>query len=212
MEKREPSAPSREREATACPAEHSELFLTAPASASLEEQRRQRILKERARKLAAGSGESATDADARQVVVFTLGRERYGLELDAIREVCPLQELLLLPGTPDFVLGIINVRGQIISIVNLKKFFDLPEKGLTDLNRVIILKHGGMEFGILADSIEGVQRLSFTGLQTTLPTLTGIRAEYLTGVTAERIVILDAHNILHDPKMIVHEKVVDGSY
>lgn len=174
----------------------------------MDEQEKQRILKERAGKLAAVSEGAAADADSRQVAVFTLDRELYGFELEAIREVCPMQDLLTLPGVPDFVLGIINVRGQIVSIVNLKKFFELPEKGLTDLNRVIILKHGEMEFGILADGIEGVRRVSFTGLQTTLPTLTGIRAEYLKGVTAERIIILDAYKILSDPAIIVHQKAM----
>lgn len=168
---------------------------------------KERILRERARDLAAAHEKSAEQEDARQVVLFSLDRETYGFELRYVREVCPLQDFVPLPGTPDFVLGIINVRGQILSIVNLKKFFDLPEKALTDLNRVIILKRGEMEFGILADSIAEVRSISFATLQPSVPTLTDQQAAYLKGVTAERNIILDAKAILEDPKMIVREKV-----
>ena len=134
---------------------------------------------------------------------FKLAHERYALELMHICEVYPLKELTPLPGTPDFVLGIINVRGRILSIIDIKRFFDLPGKGLTDLNQVIILQSEEMEFGILADEIVGTRSIPASSIQTSLPTLTGIRAEYLKGVTGDRVVILDGEKILSDEKMVV---------
>ena len=133
--------------------------------------------------------------------------ERYGIESTYVSEVYPLKDLTPLPCTPAFVLGIINVRGQIISVLDLKKFFDLPEKGLTDLNKVIILRNEEMEFGILADVILGVVNVPLSYLQPTLPTLTGIREEYLKGITGERLVILDAGKLLSSRKIVVHEEV-----
>ena len=132
-----------------------------------------------------------------------------------MREVYPLKELTPLPGTPPFVLGLVNVRGQILSVIDLKKFFDLPEKGLTDLNKLIILDSGdlalskaeGMAFGILADAVLGVRPLPVSELQPSLPTLTGIREEFLKGVTRERVVILDADRLLSSKDIIVHEEV-----
>jgi purine-binding chemotaxis protein CheW len=112
-----------------------------------------------------------------------------------------------MPCAPPFVLGIINVRGQILSVIDIKKFFDLPEKGLTDLNKVIILHSDSTEFGILADVILGVRSVSLSELQPSLPTLTGIRQEYLKGVTKERLVILDAAKLLCDKRIIIHEEV-----
>ena len=117
-----------------------------------------------------------------------------------------MHELTPLPGTPLFVAGIINVRGQIVSVVDLKKFFDLPAKGLTDLNTVIILSDGHMQFGLLADAVAGVRRIPLLEMQPPLPTLTGIRQEYLQGVTGQRLVILDAAKILADPRVIVREE------
>ena len=141
-----------------------------------------------------------------ELVEFLLAYERYALELPYVREVYPLKELTLLPDTPAFLAGIINVRGQIVSIVDLKKFFDLPEKGLTDLNKVIIVNDGPMEFGLLVDAVTGVRRIPLLEMQPPLPTLTGIHQEYLRGVTSQHLVILDAAKILADSRIIVHEE------
>lgn len=124
-----------------------------------------------------------------------------------MREVYPLEELTPLPCTPPFVLGIVNLRGEILSVIDIKKFFDLPEKGLTDLNKVIVLEFEDMAFGIVADAISGVRRISRAAIQPSLPTLTGIREDYLQGVTAERVVVLDAEKLLNDEKLIVNEQV-----
>ena len=104
------------------------------------------------------------------------------------------------------MLGIVNLRGEILSVIDIKKFFDLPEKGLTDLNKVIVLESEDMVFGIVADAISGVRRILRTDIQPSLPTLTGIREDYLQGVTDERVVVLDAGKLLHDEKLIVNEQ------
>ena len=162
-----------------------------------------KVLKERARALAKEPKGIEEDESHLEVVEFMLAHERYDLELTHIREVYPLKELTPLPGTPDFVLGIINVRGQILSIVDIKRFFELPEKGLTNLNQVIILQSDEMEFGILADEILGTKSIPASAIQASLPTLTGIRAEYLKGVTGDRVVILDGEKLLADEKIVV---------
>lgn len=168
---------------------------------------KKKILRARARDLSREMTEGEAGEDYLEVVEFLLAYERYGVESSFVRQVYPLKELTPLPGTPPFVLGIINVRGQILSVIDIKKFFDLPEKGLTDLNKVIILRSDGMEFGILADVILGVRNVAVKELQPSLPTLTGIREEYLKGVTKERLVILDAKKLLSAKNIIVHEEV-----
>lgn len=165
-----------------------------------------RILKERAHTLAR-EAVSAEAADASiEVIEFLLAHERYAIASEHVREVCPLEELTPLPCTPAFVFGIVNLRGEILPVIDIKKFFDLPEKGLTNLNKVILLESADMVFGILADAISGVHRISRAGIQPSLPTLTGLREDYLLGVTAERVVVLDAEKLLHDEKLIVNEQ------
>lgn len=171
-----------------------------------QQQQWQSILKARA-KLLAQVPEPA-ESECIEVVTFLLAYETYGIETAYVREVYPLKDLSPLPCTPPFVAGIVNVRGQVMSVIDLKKFFGLPEKGLTDLNKVVILSDGIMEFGILADVVVDVRNIPLGKIQPSLPTLTGIREQYLRGVTAERLIILDAYSLLTNRSIVVHEEVV----
>jgi purine-binding chemotaxis protein CheW len=166
-----------------------------------------KILRARARALARPPEHAPATGPLLEVLEFRLAQERYALETRCVREVSPLKDLTPLPCTPPFVLGIVNVRGRIVPVVDLKKFFDLPEEGLTDLHRIILLEGHGVEIGLLADATEGVRLIPMDTLQPSLPTFTGIRSEYLKGVTDDRVVVLDAPRILADPKIIVHEDV-----
>jgi len=174
-----------------------------------------KILKARAKVLAKTSVKKDQGEAHLQVVEFLLAHETHAFELKHILEVLPLKELTPLPCTPAFVCGIINFRGQIISIIDLKKLFELPEQRLNDPNWVIILhtdepvlhNAAGMEFGILADTIVGVNTIPLSAVQPTLPTLTGIREKYLKGITKDRVVILDGRKILSDEKLLVHKQI-----
>ena len=171
------------------------------------DEERDKILKERAKIFSRELEAKGEKDEYVEVLEFLLAHEMYGIELKYVREVYPLKELTPIPAIPAFVLGIVNVRGEILSVIDIKKFFDLPEKGLTDLNKVIILHSADMEFGILADSIIGVRNILLSEMQTSLPTLTGIREEYLKGVTKEREIILDGGKLLSDKGIIVNENV-----
>jgi purine-binding chemotaxis protein CheW len=165
------------------------------------------ILRSRARALARAPQATEAAGSSLEVLEFRLARESYAVETRHVQEVYPLKNLTPLPCTPPFVLGVVNVRGRITPVIDIKKFFDLPDQGLTDLHRVILIRGGGLELGLLADVIVSVRRVPLDGLQASLPTLTGIRAEYLKGVTAERLVVLDLDRLLADPKIIVNEAV-----
>jgi len=145
-----------------------------------------KILQARAKSLAREQTADRRREEQIEVVEFLLSSERYAIESCWVREVYPLKDLTPLPGLPAFVPGIINLRGQIVSIVDLKKFFDLPAKGLTNLDKVIIVTDGRMEFGLLVDAVAGVREIPLRGIQPALPTLTGVRADYLMGASCWR--------------------------
>jgi len=169
------------------------------------EDERRKILKARAKALARELKTDGKEQGLVEIIEFVVASEKYGVESSYVREVYPLRELTPLPGVPAFILGVINVRGQIVSVVDPKRFFGLPEKGLTDLNKVILMSDGRMEFGLLADAVLGLRHIPLNELQTSLPTLTGLRAELLRGVTSERLVVLDAARLLSDPGLIVQQ-------
>ena len=167
---------------------------------------RKQILRARARALAQeGKTESPTE-ESLEVVLLQLAYEKYAIETSYVREVYPLKKFTPLPGTPPLVLGIVNTRGQLLLVIDIKKVFDLPEKGLTDLNKVVIVHTEAMEFGILADVILGVGSILLKDIQPSLPTLTNIRAEYLRGVTSDGVVVLDVAKILSDEKIVLHKE------
>lgn len=163
------------------------------------------ILRERARALAR-EREAEAPNDALQVIEFVVAEERYAIELHYVREVQPLKDLTPLPGAPPFVLGIVNIRGLVLSVIDIKKFFDLVDRGLTDLNKIIVVADGGMALGVLADRIVGTASLARGSVQSSLPTLDGIREQYLKGVTGDRIVVLAADKLLSDPGIVVRQE------
>lgn len=165
------------------------------------------VLKTRAKELAETVHEESGFETFIEIVEFSLAYERYGIESSYVREVYPMKEFTQVPCTPNFVMGIINVRGQVLSVVDIRRFFDLPVKGLTDLNRVVVVESNRLEMGILADRILGVRPIPLETIQTSLPTLTGIRTDYLRGVTNDRVVLLDVEKMLNDKRFLVNEEV-----
>jgi purine-binding chemotaxis protein CheW len=145
--------------------------------------------------------------DRVEVVEFLLAQEHYAIESAFVREVQPLKGLTPLPCTPPFILGIVNVRGQILTVIDLKRFFDLPEHGITDLDKLIVVRSGPMELGILADVIAGVRLIPKRSLQPALPTLSGVRADFLKGISEDRAALLDAEKLLADKRIVVCEEV-----
>lgn len=166
-----------------------------------------KTLRARAEALARPVGKSEKDEACSEVVEFFLAHEQYCFELIHIREVYPLKAFTPLPCTPPFVLGIMNFRGQILSIIDLKKIFGLPDQAFTDMSRIIILHSNEMEFGILADSITGVKTIPLSEIKPLPESLAGTGTEYIRGVTEDHVMILDGKKILSDKSLVVHQGV-----
>lgn len=163
------------------------------------------LLQARAHALARPAQAEAGAGEQIEVLEFVLAQERYAIETTWVHEVYPLKQLTPLPGTPAFILGIVNVRGRIVSVMDLRVFFGLPPRGITDLNKVMILGDGEMEFGILGDVIVGTSWLALADIQPPLPTMGGARRDYLKGVTAQQQVVLNAQALLAASSVVVDQ-------
>ncbi|MCL5028935.1 MAG: chemotaxis protein CheW [Bacteroidetes bacterium] len=172
---------------------------------SLEQKKR--ILNERANNLSKESKSLKSDEIIIEVIEFLLANEKYGIETSFVKEVLPLKNLTPLPLAPQFLLGITSVRGAILPVFDLKKFFDLPDKSLTDFNKLIIIHSDEIDIGILADSIIDIAIIDESEIQTTLPVLSGIQADFLKGITKNYLIVLDCYKILHDKRIIVHDEL-----
>jgi purine-binding chemotaxis protein CheW len=169
------------------------------------------ILRERARALARPEVQDIELAAGPliELLEFRLADERYAVEAACVQEVHPLKALTPLPCTPPFVVGVVSVRGQIVTVIDLKRFFGLPERGLTDLHRIVLVGEG--EIGLLADMTVGLGHVKREALQPPLPTLAGIGADYVKGITPDGLVVLDIPRILSDPRMVVDEQPEDAN-
>ncbi|HBA88104.1 MAG TPA: chemotaxis protein CheW [Geobacter sp.] len=175
-------------------------------AAEPEQTREQRgkILHDRAQRLAL-ERKVEEPGERIEVVEFLLGTERFGVETSFVREVHPLRGLTPLPCVPPFVLGLMNLRGAILSVVDLRSFFETGREEVAESSKVIVLRLAAMEFGILAQAVLGVRALNAADLQPPLPSMTGARSEFLRGM-AGRLLLLDAAKLLSDRRLVVHEE------
>lgn len=162
------------------------------------------ILLERAKKVAGRKENNILKSENTiSVVEFLLSPERFAIEEKYVSEVLSLKEITSIPGTPAFVMGVINLRGRIVSIINLKTLFNLKERGLTELNKVIILNDEKTEFGIVSDSISGNKTINLQTLSSPPLTLNTIESDNIKGITPDGLIILNAANLLNSKQIIL---------
>lgn len=128
----------------------------------------------------------------RQYVVFKLDNEEYGIDIMNVREIGVYQESIKVPNTPDFVEGIINNRGSVIPIVNLKKRFKLGGYGISNNTRIIIINLNDKQIGFIVDEASETLRLDEDSVDPAPSMIAGIDGKYIIGVgkLEERLIIL----------------------
>ncbi|MCU7494618.1 MAG: purine-binding chemotaxis protein CheW [Ignavibacteria bacterium] len=163
------------------------------------------ILRKRAEKLAEKVSRNEAKEET-EVIEFGLASERFAIETLYLKEVIHVKEITPVPLTPPFVKGIVNLRGNIISVLDIKVFFELPNDPNPGFKWVIILQDNEMTFGILADEIAGIKKLSLRNSIKILSDLNAIRQKYLKAVTSGRVAILDGSKLLNDSSLIINDK------
>lgn len=171
-----------------------------------KQQRNLQILKRRAADLAMPIKQEESSQIAMELLVFTLGTEQYALETRFVKEVYPLKEYTPLPCTPPFIFGLINLRRKILTVADIRSFFSIPYDPSGN-KKMIVIEDRHHEFAILCDGIIGIQKMPYENLQATLPTLTGIRQDFLRGVATDGTVVLDGEKLLSSKHLIVDETV-----
>ncbi len=182
--------------------------LSSPAAAFASPSSEKRsILRERAKILAKETDKQEKAGAPLEVLVFLLAHETYAVEISFIWEVYPLTELTPLPCTPGHVLGIISIRGRILTVIDMKKFFNIPGKGITDLNRIVVVRSETLEMGILADEILGIRTIYTGEIHPPPPEAGGIHMEYVKGISCEGVILLDMDQLLRRGELVIHEEV-----
>ena len=169
-------------------------------------EKRRQLLEARARSMAVRPRQIGEGTPDLSVVEFVIAERHFAIASAFVREVRPLDDLTPLPCTPGFVSGIINAHGRIIAVIDLKTFLELPESGLNDLNKVIILQSGDLAVGLLADRIVGADRLPLADLQAPSPRAAAAHAGCVRGETPAGLIVLDAERLINDPALALDDE------
>jgi purine-binding chemotaxis protein CheW len=121
-------------------------------------------------------------AEEMKVIVFTLAHEEYGIEVDKVRTIERMVPITRVPKTPVFVKGVINLRGIVLPVIDLRGRFGLPETELTENSRIIIVAANDLEVGFIVDSANDVLDVMSDAIENPPEVLGGIKAKYLSGV------------------------------
>jgi purine-binding chemotaxis protein CheW len=140
------------------------------------------------------------------LLTFLLNGERYSLEISYVREIYPLQRLTPVPRAPNFVIGLFSARGRLISVVDLHAFLGLPKLTITDESKIIVVAGDNMEIGLLADEVTDVFSIFKDKIEPPLATHTEDRAEYIHGITADMLVVLNLKRLLNEGRLIIREE------
>lgn len=127
------------------------------------------------------SVENIKDLHELQLVVFRLAREEYGLPITRVQEINRVAPITKLPQTPLFMEGIINLRGRIIPVIDLRKRFQLEVTEHTDNTRIIIVEVNGQTIGVIVDAVNEVVRLEQEQIEPPPPSFV-LDAQYIHGV------------------------------
>jgi purine-binding chemotaxis protein CheW len=177
------------------------------ASSALSPAEVRRILRERAQALARPLAQPSAVTDVLELAVFVLAGARYGIEAAYVLEVTPVRELTPVPCTPPHILGVVNHRGRILPILDLRQLFALAAHEVTAESRVVVVEVGGMTFGILADAVLGTIRVEAHEVMPPPVTLLHDQQAAIRGVTGEMVAVLDLEALARDPRLTVDEEV-----
>ncbi|HEY8362042.1 MAG TPA: chemotaxis protein CheW [Tissierellaceae bacterium] len=140
-----------------------------------------------------------------QYVVFKLGKSEFGIDIMNVKEIGTYVEAVSLPNTPSFIEGVINYRGKVIPVINLKKRFNLGDWGVTKDTRIIVITLNEKEVGFIVDEASQTIRLNDEQIDPAPSFVGGIDKRYITGVGKlddnRLLILIDLEKVLNDDEI-----------
>ena len=136
-----------------------------------------------------------------QWVTFHLENEKYGIKVMQVQEVLRMTEIAPVPGAPHYVLGIINLRGNVVTVIDTRRRFGLPDAESDDETRIVIIEADNNVVGILVDSVAEVVDLRTSEIETAPNVGNDESSKYIQGVSSrddELLILVDVNKLLSD--------------
>jgi purine-binding chemotaxis protein CheW len=141
---------------------------------------------------AVGTKAAAAGHEILQLVTFNLGNEEYAVDILKVQEINRMKEITRVPNSPQYVEGVINLRGKVIPVANLRSRFGLEEKENDEHSRIMIMDIQGITMGLVVDAVSEVLRIPLETVEPTPPMASNISSEFIKGIAKldERLIIL----------------------
>ena len=151
-----------------------------------------------------------------QLVVFRLGREAYGVDIGQVQGIERMQPITKVPHTPNFVEGVINLRGQVTPVITLRTRFGLETTENTKETRIVVVRMEEAWVGLVVDAVEGVLRITSDQVEPPSELVTTVEAEYLRGIAKVEdslLILLDLKKILswQETRALQQTELVDAA-
>ena len=144
------------------------------------------------------------DQELIQLVTFSIGEEEFGVNILQVQEIIRTMEITKVPRAPEFVEGVINLRGKVIPIVDMRSRFGLDSKDHDKYTRIIVIEIDMIIVGFVVDSVSEVLRIPANSVQPPPPVVAGMESEYIDGVGKlddRLLILLDLDSLLDNEEM-----------
>lgn len=139
------------------------------------------------------------DDDLLQLVTFRIGEEEFGVDILAVQEIIRLMQITMVPRAPEFIEGVINLRGKVIPVVNMRTRFNKEQHLPDSSTRIVVMELGQKIVGFLVDGVSEVLRIPENTVEDPPPVVAGIGSEYIRGIGKldnRLLILLDLDHLL----------------
>jgi purine-binding chemotaxis protein CheW len=143
--------------------------------------------------------QTALDETYEQLVVMEIAGESYGVDIGSVNTIIRMQEVTAIPRTPDFVEGVINLRGSIIPVIDLRKRFGLPVGETSKASRIVVVEAASQTMGMVVDAVAETMKLDLSAIEPPSPLVTSVDSAYVRGVGKQDnrlVILLDVEKVL----------------
>ncbi|RCX17537.1 purine-binding chemotaxis protein CheW [Anaerobacterium chartisolvens] len=136
---------------------------------------------------------------SRQLLVFKLNGDSYGVEITNVDSIVPMKEIVKVPNTPDYIQGLMSLRGKVYTIFNLRKKFSLPDQEFDENTKIVIVDVNSVTVGFIVDEVNEITHIEEEDIENTPQSLANLGRKYMSGIAkvSEKIImILDLSHLL----------------
>ncbi len=184
--------------------------LSREVSGEMTEEELHDLWYRRALELSRVPAQEGQGSDSLKMVTFRLGSDRYGVGIDMVSEIQRAGRITPVPTAPDFVAGVMNLRGNILSVVDIRVFFGLPKVVMSEKTRILVVEGEGLRIGVLVDMVDEITDVREEGIKPPLSLDKGIAEDYIRGIATRRgemLIVVELEKILKNPRLVVEENV-----